>query len=182
MNFIPDIQEKRTKEQHSCGHEQSKGGVMLRSQPSPILRLAFAWFHPNRAQREPDLEVISLEPCIICVRRQPNRAQHRAEEHTYKNRVLSCRYFPSLVFIYQLNDTPMTRSRPAPNNFDLASLFPCDESTSLAIVFESALLRFVQFIVVQPSSRFTLPCLQCSFSKFVMRALWLFLYYNHKQI
>ncbi len=44
-------------------------------------------------------------------------------------------------------------------HFDLASLFSCDESTSLAIVFESALLRFVQFIVVQSSSRFTLSCL-----------------------
>ncbi len=44
-------------------------------------------------------------------------------------------------------------------HFDSASLFSCDESTSLAIVFEPALLRFVQFIVVQPSSRFTLPCL-----------------------
>ena len=44
-------------------------------------------------------------------------------------------------------------------HFNLASLFSCDESTSLAIVFESALLRFVWFIVVQSSSRFTLPCL-----------------------
>ncbi len=43
--------------------------------------------------------------------------------------------------------------------FNFASLFSCDESTSLAIIFESALLRFMQFIVVQSSSRFTLPCL-----------------------
>ncbi len=43
--------------------------------------------------------------------------------------------------------------------FDLASLFSCDESTSLAIIFESALLQFVQFIVVQSSFRFTLSCL-----------------------
>ncbi len=43
--------------------------------------------------------------------------------------------------------------------FDLMSLFSCNESTSLAIIFESALLRFVQFIIVQSSSRFTLPCL-----------------------
>ncbi len=33
-------------------------------------------------------------------------------------------------------------------HFNLASLFSCDESTSLAIVFESALLWFMQFIVV----------------------------------
>ncbi len=44
-------------------------------------------------------------------------------------------------------------------HFDLVFLFSCNESTSLAIVFESALLRFMQFIVVQSSSRFTLPCL-----------------------
>ncbi len=44
-------------------------------------------------------------------------------------------------------------------HFNLASLFSCDESTSLAIVFESALLWFMQFIVVQSSSRFTLSCL-----------------------
>ncbi len=44
-------------------------------------------------------------------------------------------------------------------HFDLASLFSCDESTSLAIVFESALLQFVQFIVIQSFSRFTLSCL-----------------------
>ncbi len=43
--------------------------------------------------------------------------------------------------------------------FNFASLFSCDELTSLAIVFESALLQFVQFIVVQSSSRFTLSCL-----------------------
>ncbi len=43
--------------------------------------------------------------------------------------------------------------------FDSASSFSCNESTSLAIVFESALLRFMQFIVVQSSSRFTLSCL-----------------------
>ncbi len=43
--------------------------------------------------------------------------------------------------------------------FDFASLFSCDESTSLAIVFESALLRFMQFIIIQSSSKFTLSCL-----------------------
>ncbi len=44
-------------------------------------------------------------------------------------------------------------------HFDLASLFSCNESMSLAIIFESALLQFMQFIVIQSSSRFTLPCL-----------------------
>ncbi len=43
--------------------------------------------------------------------------------------------------------------------FNLASLFSCNESTSLVIIFESALLQFMQFIVVQSSSRFTLSCL-----------------------
>ena len=43
--------------------------------------------------------------------------------------------------------------------FDLTSLFSCNESTSLAIIFESALLQFMQFIVVQSFSRFTLSCL-----------------------
>ncbi len=43
--------------------------------------------------------------------------------------------------------------------FDFASLFSCDKSTSLAIVFESALLQFMQFIVVSSFSRFTLSCL-----------------------
>ncbi len=52
-----------------------------------------------------------------------------------------------------------TFSSSSRERFDLASLFSCDELTSLAIVFESALLRFVQFIIVQSSSRFTLPCL-----------------------
>ncbi len=44
-------------------------------------------------------------------------------------------------------------------HFNFTSLFSCDKSTSLTIIFESALLRFVQFIVVQSSSRFTLSCL-----------------------
>ncbi len=52
-----------------------------------------------------------------------------------------------------------TFSSSSRERFDSASLFSCDESTSLAIIFESVLLRFVQFIVVQSSSRFTLPCL-----------------------
>ncbi len=44
-------------------------------------------------------------------------------------------------------------------HFNSASVFSCDESTSLAIIFESALLQFVQFIIIQSSSRFTLSCL-----------------------
>ncbi len=43
--------------------------------------------------------------------------------------------------------------------FDLTSLFSCNELTSLAIVLKSALLQFMQFIVVQSFSRFTLSCL-----------------------
>ncbi len=43
--------------------------------------------------------------------------------------------------------------------FNLTSLFSCNELTSLAIIFESALLQFMQFIVVQSSFRFTLSCL-----------------------
>ncbi len=43
--------------------------------------------------------------------------------------------------------------------FDFASLFSCNESTSLAIIFKSALLQFMQFIVIQSSSKFTLSCL-----------------------
>ncbi len=44
-------------------------------------------------------------------------------------------------------------------HFDSASLFSYDKSTSLAIIFESALLQFMQFIVIQSFSRFTLFCL-----------------------
>ncbi len=40
--------------------------------------------------------------------------------------------------------------------FDLTLLFLRDESTSFAIVSESALLQFMQFIVVYSSSRFVL--------------------------
>ncbi len=43
--------------------------------------------------------------------------------------------------------------------FNLMSLFSCDELTSLAIIFESALLQFMQFIIIQSSSRFTLSWL-----------------------
>jgi len=43
--------------------------------------------------------------------------------------------------------------------FNLMFLFSCNESTLLAIIFESALLQFMQFIVIQSSSRFTLSCL-----------------------
>ncbi len=43
--------------------------------------------------------------------------------------------------------------------FNLTSLFSCNESTSFAIIFESTLLWFMQFIVVQSFSRFILSCL-----------------------
>ncbi len=52
-----------------------------------------------------------------------------------------------------------TFSSSSRERFDLTSLFSCNESTSLAIIFESALLQFMQFIVVQSFSRFTLSCL-----------------------
>ncbi len=58
--------------------------------------------------------------------------------------------------------------------FDFALLFLRDELTLLAIVSESALLQFMQFIVVYSSSRFVLSWLYCSFQKFALRALWLF--------
>ncbi len=58
--------------------------------------------------------------------------------------------------------------------FDLTLLFLCDELMSLAIIFESALLQFMQFIVVYSSFRFILSWLYCSFQKFALRALWLF--------
>ncbi len=45
-------------------------------------------------------------------------------------------------------------------HFDLASLFSCDESTSLAIIFESALLQFMQFIVI--NHLLDSLCLVCS--------------------
>ncbi len=59
--------------------------------------------------------------------------------------------------------------------FDFALLFLRDESTSLAIVSESALLQFMQFIVVYSSFKFILSWLYCSFQKFALRALWLFI-------
>ncbi len=62
--------------------------------------------------------------------------------------------------------------------FDLALLFHHDKSTLLAIISESALLQFMQFIVVYSSSRFILLWLYCSFQKFALRALWLFSYSN----
>ena len=57
---------------------------------------------------------------------------------------------------------------------DLASLFSCNMSTSLAITLELALLWLMQFIVVWSFSRFTLSCMKCSFSRFVVHVLWLF--------
>ncbi len=44
-------------------------------------------------------------------------------------------------------------------HFNLASLFSYNKSTLLAIIFKSALLQFMWFIVVSSSSRFTLSCL-----------------------
>ena len=58
--------------------------------------------------------------------------------------------------------------------FDLTLLFLCDELTLLAIISESALLQFMQFIVVYSSSRFILSWLYYSFQKFALRTLWLF--------
>ena len=58
--------------------------------------------------------------------------------------------------------------------FDLTLLFLRDESTSFTIVSESALLQFMQFIIVYSSSRFILLWLYWSFQKFALRALWLF--------
>ncbi len=40
--------------------------------------------------------------------------------------------------------------------FNLALLFLCDESTLLTIIFESALLQFMQFIIIYSSSKFIL--------------------------
>ena len=62
--------------------------------------------------------------------------------------------------------------------FDLTLLFLHDESTLFAIVSESTLLQFMQFIVIYSSSRFVLLWLYCSFQKFVLRALWLFFSLN----
>ncbi len=63
--------------------------------------------------------------------------------------------------------------------FNLALLFLCNKSTLLAIISKSALLQFMQFIVVYLSFRFILPWLYCSFQKFALRALWLFDILNH---
>ena len=40
--------------------------------------------------------------------------------------------------------------------FDFALLFLCDKSTLLAIIFESTLLQFMQFIIIYSSFRFIL--------------------------
>ena len=58
--------------------------------------------------------------------------------------------------------------------FNSALLFLRDKSTLLAIIFESALLQFMQFIIIYSSSRFILSWLYCFFQKFALRALWLF--------
>ncbi len=59
-------------------------------------------------------------------------------------------------------------------SFNLTLLFLCDESTLLAIISESALLQFMQFIIIYSSSRFVLSWLYCSFQKFALHVLWLF--------
>ena len=58
--------------------------------------------------------------------------------------------------------------------FDLMLLFLHDKSTSFTIVFESALLQFMQFIVIYSSFKFILSWLYYSFQKFALHALWLF--------
>ncbi len=55
--------------------------------------------------------------------------------------------------------------------FNLILLFLHDKLTLLAIVFESALLQFMQFIVVYSSFKFILSWLYCSFQKFALHAL-----------
>jgi len=40
--------------------------------------------------------------------------------------------------------------------FNLASLFSCNKLMLLVIIFESALLQFMQFIIIQLSFKFTL--------------------------
>ncbi len=56
--------------------------------------------------------------------------------------------------------------------FNLTLLFLHDKSTSLAIISESALLQFMQFIIIYSSSKFILSWLYCSFQKFALHALW----------
>ncbi len=62
--------------------------------------------------------------------------------------------------------------------FDFTLLFCCNKSTLLAIIFKSALLQFMQFIVVYSPSRFVLLWLYCFFQKFALRALWSFFDYE----
>ncbi len=56
--------------------------------------------------------------------------------------------------------------------FNLTLLFLHDKSTSLAIISESALLQFMQFIIIYSSFKFILSWLYCSFQKFALHALW----------
>ena len=58
--------------------------------------------------------------------------------------------------------------------FNLVLLFLHDKSTSLATVFKSALLQFMQFIIVYSSFKFILSWLYYSFQKFALHILWLF--------
>ncbi len=66
--------------------------------------------------------------------------------------------------------------------FDLTLLFLDDESTLLAIIFESALLQFMQFIVIYSSFKFILSWLYCFFQKFTLHVLWLFLLKSYFKI
>jgi len=61
--------------------------------------------------------------------------------------------------------------------FNFTLLFLHDESILLAIIFESTLLQFMQFIVVYSSFRFILSWLYYSFQKFALRVLWLLIKY-----
>ncbi len=89
----------------------------------------------------------------------------------------------SLLFSFSNVDVCIRRSMmlatyfsPLRELFGLALLFLRDGSTSLATASEPALLQFMRFIVVYPPSRFVLPWLYCSFQKFALRALWLFIH------
>ncbi len=59
--------------------------------------------------------------------------------------------------------------------FDLTLLFLHDKSTLFAIIFESTLLQFMQFIIIYSSSRFILLWLYYFFQKLALHALWLFM-------
>ncbi len=60
--------------------------------------------------------------------------------------------------------------------FDFTLLFLRNKLTSFAIISESALLQFMQFIIIYSSFKFILSWLYCSFQKFALRALLLFFF------